>query len=110
MAVARLAAKQLKSKAEAAKKPLLVALVRKGAAPSEALLKALDAISPDTRGAVDIVAVDLDEAPEVMDDLRVSYEPEILLYAGGRIVERSEGEKTAEQVDDLVAYTLSTLG
>ena len=109
MAIARLAAKKLIGKGEGAQKPLIAAIVRRGAAPSDALLKELEGISAETRGRVDVVAVDLDEDKAVMDELRVTAEPEIILWADGRIVERSEGEMTAEQVDALVAHTLQTL-
>ena len=85
----------------------MAAIVREKAAPSSALLTALGALPAQTLDLVDVVQVDIDEAPTVMDELRVSYEPELLLFEAGRIVERSDGEMDAAQVASFVEHALA---
>jgi thioredoxin-like negative regulator of GroEL len=73
--------------------PLAICCVRARHAPSDALLAAVQAA-----GRVEVVSLDVDASPSSMDRWRIFKIPELLLVAGGRIVERTAGEMTAAQV------------
>ena len=102
-------AAQLEQRVANEAKPLLVCFTRKNFAPAERLLGALSALPAEWEQKLTRVCIDVDEDPERMDALRVFKIPEMMLYASGRIVERSEGEQDLESLQAWLNYTLSRI-
>jgi thioredoxin-like negative regulator of GroEL len=107
--VDRVRAKDLKGRISGAQRPLVACFTRAGSAPSDTLATALEAIRPDLAERVDRVRVDMDEDKALMDELRIFKVPELFVYAEGQIVERTEGEMSTEQVEELLDYVLEQL-
>lgn len=105
----KLAPADLEKRAAAAKLPLLVLFLRKGDKPSDALFAAAAGLSAKTAKKVEVVWADIDQDPKKMDALRIFKVPELLILSGGNVVERAEGAMTAEQLDELVRYTLDMI-
>ncbi|MFZ9889294.1 MAG: thioredoxin family protein [Myxococcota bacterium] len=86
---------------------LLLCLTRKASLPSAQLLTAVEGLPSHLAARVQCLQVDLDAEPGFMDELRVHKVPELLVFSGGRIVERTEGEMTTEQLVGLLEWVLS---
>ena len=78
---------------------VVAAFVRRGEAPSDALLRAV----ADVEG----VELDIDACPNLQKELRIHRVPELLVWVGGRLVARLEGEMTREQVLDWLAHAIA---
>jgi thioredoxin-like negative regulator of GroEL len=107
MALERLAAGQLLGRAKSSDAPLLAAIVRPAKAPSKTLLDALGALGREDTQGVKMVQIDMDEDPSVMDQLRVAYEPELILFDQGRVLERTDGAMSTEDVASFLKHALS---
>lgn len=102
-------AAQLEQRVASESKPLLVCFTRKDFAPAERLLTALSGLPAEWEEKLTRVCIDVDEDPERMDSLRVFKIPELMLYASGRVVERSEGEQDLESLQAWLRYSLSRI-
>lgn len=87
--------------------PLAVCFVRRGDRPSEELLASLERLAGEFSGRLELGRVDIDADPALMDALRVFKVPELIVYADGRIVERSEGSLDVDQGRQLLEYALA---
>ena len=85
--------------------PLVACFVRKKDEPSQALLQAVDSAAAEI-GGLDVVQIDIDADPARMDDLRVFKVPELIVWAGGAVVERTEGGIDAAGARDLLVHAL----
>lgn len=104
-----LPAAKLEQLIDSSTRPVVVCVTRKGAASSRALLDAAAQLAPELGQRFELVQVDMDADPGRMDALRIAREPELLLYAGGRIFERTEGAMSAAQLAAFLEHALGEL-
>jgi len=79
--------------------PVVAVFVRSDDATSDLLLNALL--------GVEHVKLDVDACANLQKDLRIHRVPELLVWVGGRLVARLEGEMTREQVLDWLEHAIA---
>ncbi len=58
----------------------------------------LEKLSNDSNGAVDLAIVDIDENPEIADELQISSIPAVFAYKNGKVVNSFVGNLPDAQV------------
>ena len=107
MALEQLAAGKLLEHAQHSRCPVLAVIVRPNGTPSRSLLASFAALEESALDGIEAVQVDMDEDPEVMNQLRVAYEPELILFDQGRIIERTDGDMNSRAVASFIKHALS---
>lgn len=74
-----------------ATEPVLVDFFATWCGPCRAMAPTLDELAIDLAGRVRVVKLDVDEAPELAREHRISSIPCLVLFKGGREVERIVG-------------------
>jgi thioredoxin-like negative regulator of GroEL len=106
--VIALSEKQLDERLQKLSKPLAAAFLRKGAAPADALLSALERAEPRLGGKIDVARLDIDACAHLVEELRIHRVPELLVWTPGpRLVARMEGSMSEEQVVDYLEHALT---
>ena len=105
----RISAEELERRVAAAGKPIAAVFVRKGSEPAQRLLEACAQVPAAVAGRYSFVAIDVDRDAARLDQLRIHKVPELILYASGRIVERSEGAMSAAELEALLEYVLANM-
>ncbi len=86
------------SEVEASEIPVLVDFSAKWCGPCKRLAVELEKLSAQYKGKVKVVTVDVDDQPELKDRFEVESLPTMLLYKGGKQVDRQEGYHTLDQL------------
>lgn len=71
--------------------PVLVDFYATWCPPCRMIAPVLDQLAGEFAGRVKIVKVNIDESPELAEQLLVNAVPTLVAFAGGRVVDRIEG-------------------
>lgn len=96
----------LKSALQQSAVPSAVAFVRVGSAPSAQLLASLAEVEGSFAARLTLRQLDMDAAPELVQELRIHKVPELLVWApgGARLLGRMEGGMSARQLVDWLEH------
>jgi thioredoxin-like negative regulator of GroEL len=99
---------ELQARLKSPVKPVAAAFVRKGVAPADALLSALNSAEPKLNGKIDVVQLDVDACASLVESLRIHRVPEVLVWSpNAQLVARMEGAMSDEQVVDFLEQALT---
>lgn len=101
--------KDLKPNLARAATPVAVVFARAGFAPSDELVASVQAHAAHLQGRMELLRVDVDGAPELVQELRVHKVPELLVWAagGGRMLARVEGAMRPDEALDFLEVAAS---
>jgi thioredoxin 1 len=82
-------------------RPLVVDIWAPWCAPCRAMEPALKNIAQKYAGQVDILKINADDSPELVNALNVKSIPTVMAFAGGKMVMRRTGMQSAAELDAL---------
>jgi len=90
----------------ASKKPVLVDLWAEWCAPCRAMEPTLEAIAKDFEGKIDIAKLNVDENPDLAQQLDAMSIPTMLLFKGGQPVNRIVGLTSKDKLTGVLNAAL----
>jgi thioredoxin 1 len=88
-------------------KPVLVDLWAAWCAPCRAMEPALESLAHEYEGKVDIAKLNVDENPDLAQSLDVMSIPTLMLFKGGKPVERIVGLATRDRLAGVVKAAIA---
>jgi thioredoxin-like negative regulator of GroEL len=88
-------------------KPVLLFFTRSTSGPARRMESLIAWIKVTQRKRLDVVAVDIEDHPDLAHRLSVDDVPALVLVADGRAVERIDGRATGHEIDRMIDPYLS---
>lgn len=88
-------------------KPVLVDLWAAWCAPCRAMEPAIEAVAKQFEGKVDVAKLNVDENPELAQQLDVMSIPTMMVFKGGQPINRLVGLSTKERLASAVTAALA---
>ncbi len=94
---------QFEQKIASARQPLVVEFWAAWCGPCKVMNPILKAASAQYRGQVELLKINADESPELLQQLKVFSIPTLLVYQQGKVVYRKVGAQPAAAIENLFA-------
>ncbi|HOW66120.1 MAG TPA: thioredoxin [Candidatus Paceibacterota bacterium] len=82
--------------------PVLVDFFATWCGPCRMLTPVLESVSKEFEGRAKVVKVDIDESPELAARYGITAVPTLLLFAGGKVVDKAMGFQSPKQLADML--------
>ena len=86
--------------------PVLVDFYATWCGPCQMMAKILEQVNSDLQGQLKIIKIDTDKYPQIASEHQVGALPTIVLFKGGKPVDRWEGVLPVEQLIDRIGKSL----
>lgn len=82
--------------------PVLIVFTAEWSAPSKQIAPEVEAFARDVKGKIKVVKIDMDKAPLLARELRITQVPMFMMFAEGRIVDGQVGALSRKQMQAMV--------
>jgi thioredoxin 1 len=97
----------LETALQGAQHPVLVDFSATWCGPCKALAPTIDAVASEYSGRLDVYKIDIDSAPQSANHFGIRSVPTVILFKGGKEVERFIGNRDLRSVKELVDKVLA---
>jgi thioredoxin len=87
--------------------PVLVDFYATWCGPCQMMSKILEQVNSELQGQLKIVKIDTDRYPQIASQHQVEALPTLVLFQGGKAVDRLEGVLNAEQLIDRIIRVIA---
>ena len=90
--------------------PVLVDFFATWCGPCKMLAPVLESVAQQFQGKAKVVKVDIDESPELAQQYGVTAVPTLLVFSGGKAVQKAMGFQSQKQLAALLGAVVTSAG